>query len=91
MKSRGFLFILLQSRYHQNYGAVISNHTLQLSAVTSSSNTSNYVNNRIRQFINSSYLLWNDIEVIRHLEKEVHKQAEVMEDIKQGRRAPHDS
>lgn len=37
------------------------------------------------------YLLWNDIKVVRHLEKQLHKQAEVMENIKQGRRAPYDS
>lgn len=37
------------------------------------------------------YLLWNDIEVVRHEEKQVHKQAEVLENIKRGRRAPYDS
>lgn len=38
----------------------------------------NLVNNKLKQVNIDPYLLWNDRKVERHLEKQVHRQAEVL-------------
>lgn len=38
----------------------------------------NLVNNKLKQVNSDPYLLWNDRKVERHLEKQVHRQAEVL-------------